>query len=105
MLTWTVVLLVGVAAFACRLVPLLAAGRVSLGERAAAGLRHAGAGALTALVVLAVLGSGAGSRPSVPVLAAVAAGGLLALRGRSMLWVVLAGGVVDAAVTVLLTLT
>ena len=93
MLTWEVVLLVGAGAFACRVLPLLAADRLRPGPRAAAALRHAGVGALTALVVLAVLGPGAGAGPAVPVplLAGVAVGVALALRGWSMLWVVLAG--------------
>ena len=97
MLTWWAVLLSGAAAYACRLLPLLGADRVRLGPRAAAGFRHAGVGALTALVVLAVLPAGAGAGPPLPLLAGVAVGAVLALRGRSMVWVVLAGGAVVLA--------
>jgi branched-subunit amino acid transport protein len=95
-LTWWAVLLSGAAAYACRLLPLLGADRVRLGPRAAAGLRHAGVGALTALVVLAVLPAGAAG-PPLPLLAGVAVGALLALRGWSMVWLVLAGGAVVLA--------
>ncbi|MCV2491280.1 AzlD domain-containing protein [Geodermatophilus sp. YIM 151500] len=99
MVVWLCVLAVGAASLAVRLLPFLAVERFGLPPRMADALRHAGTGAVTALVVLAVVGSGAGSRPDPAVLLAVGVGALLAWRGRSMLWVVGAGGCAYAALS------
>jgi len=101
MAVWTAVLVVGAASLALRLLPLLAVDRLGLRQRTADILRHAGAGAIATLVVLAVLRPTAGSGIDGAVLVAVAVGGLLAWRGRSMLWVVLAGGGSFAVATAL----
>jgi branched-subunit amino acid transport protein len=101
MAVWIAVLAVGGASLAFRLLPLLAVERLGLPERTADILRHAGAGAIAALVVLAVLGPTGGTGVDVAVLVAVATGALLAWRGSSMLWVVVAGGSSFALVTAL----
>jgi branched-subunit amino acid transport protein len=88
---WIVVLAVGAGSYAIRLLPLLAVARTGLPRRAADLLRHAGTGALTALVVLAVLGGPGGGGVDVAVLVAVAVGALVAWSGRPMLVVVAAG--------------
>src|SRR3954452_17028496 len=93
---WVGVVAVAVASLAIRLLPFLAVQRFALPDRAADALRHAGAGALTGLVVLGVLG-GRGSGPDPAVLVGVAVGALAAWRGWSMTRVVLAGGGAYAA--------
>ena len=97
---WVVVLVVGAASLAFRLLPIVAVERVGLSPRTANGLRHAGSGAVAALVVLAILGPGS-LRPDPAVLVAVGVGGALAWRGWSMTRVVLAGGAAYALVTAL----
>jgi branched-subunit amino acid transport protein len=96
---WVVVLVVGAASLAFRLLPVVAVERIGLSPRTANGLRHAGSGAVAALVVLAILGPGS-LRPDPAVLVAVAVGGVLAWRGWSMTRVVLAGGATYALVAV-----
>lgn len=96
MATWTAVLAVGAVSLAVRLLPFLAVERFALPARAADTLRHAGTGALTALIVLAALG-GRGAGPDAAVLLAVAVGAVLAWRGWSMTRVVLAGACAYAA--------
>jgi len=61
-----------------RLLPLLALERIGMRERTTSVLRHAGAGAVTSLVVVPVVGRG--GQPDLAVLAAVVAG--VSLRGR-----------------------
>jgi branched-subunit amino acid transport protein len=100
---WVVVLAVGAVSLAFRLLPIVAVERIGLSPRTANGLRHAGSGAVAALVVLAVLGPGS-LRPDPAVLVAVAVGGLLAWRGWSMTRVVLAGGAAYALVAVTVAL-
>jgi|1186.fasta_scaffold450902_2 branched-subunit amino acid transport protein len=96
---WIVMLVVGAAGFAFRLLPIVAVERIGLSPRTANGLRHAGSGAVAALVVLAILGPGS-LRPDPAVLVAVALGGFLAWRGWSMTRVVVAGGATYALVAV-----
>ena len=96
MTVWSCVLAVGVASLAVRLLPFLMVERFALPARAADALQHAGAGALTALVVLAVLG-GRGSGPDGAVLLAIGVGAASAWRGWSMTQSVLAGGSAYAA--------
>jgi branched-subunit amino acid transport protein len=98
---WVVVLVVGAASLAFRLLPVVAVERIGLSPRTANGLRHAGSGAVAALVVLAILGPGS-LRPDPAVLVAVAVGGVLAWRGWSMTRVVLAGGATYALIAVAL---
>jgi branched-subunit amino acid transport protein len=100
---WIVVLVVGAVSLAFRWLPIVAVERIGLSPRAAHGLRHAGSGAVAALVVLAVLGPGS-LRPDPAVLVAVAVGGVLAWRGWSMTRVVLAGGAAYALVAVVVAL-
>jgi branched-subunit amino acid transport protein len=94
---WVAVLVVGAVSLAFRLLPILAVERIGLSPRTQNGLRHAGSGAVAALVVLGVLGPGS-LRPQPAVLVAVALGGVLAWRGWSMTRVVLVGGAAYAAV-------
>jgi branched-subunit amino acid transport protein len=101
MAIWIGVVAVGVLSLGFRLAPLLAVERVGLRARTAETLRHAGAGAIAALVALAVLRPGGGLAVDGAVLLAVLVGGLLAWRGRSMVWVVLAGGGSFAVATAL----
>jgi branched-subunit amino acid transport protein len=96
---WVAVVAVGAASLAFRLLPLLAVERFGLRPRTADTLRHAGAGALTALVVLAVLGPSGGRSVDVALLLAVAVGGMLAWRRRPMLLVVVCGVATFAAAT------
>jgi branched-subunit amino acid transport protein len=93
---WLGVLAVAAASFAVRVLPFLAVQRFALPARAADALRHAGTGALTALVVLAVVGR-PGPGPGTAVVApAVAVAGLAAWRGWSTTRALLAGGAVYA---------
>lgn len=96
MVIWICVVAVGAVSLAIRLLPFLLVERSALPARAGDALQHAGAGALTALVVLAVLGGG-GSGPDGAVLLALAVGALVAWRGWSMTRAVLAGGCAYAA--------
>jgi branched-subunit amino acid transport protein len=100
---WIPVLATGAISLAFRWLPVILFGRSGLRPRTTEALRSAGTGALTALVVLSVLGTSA-RELRWPVLAAVAAGGLLAWRGRSMALAVLAGGCAYTLATVLPTL-
>jgi len=97
---WTGVLVVGAASLAFRLVPLLVVERSGMRARTADGFRHAGAGAVTALVVLGLLGAvRSGSGPAVA--AAIVLGAVVAWHGHSMARVVLVGGCCYLAVTAL----
>jgi branched-subunit amino acid transport protein len=90
---------VGALSYVLRVVPLVAIGRVDIGPRLDRAIRHAGAAAVTALFVGAVLhGGGGGPRPAV----LVAAGAALwaATRGAAMLRVVLVGAVSYGALCV-----
>jgi branched-subunit amino acid transport protein len=89
---WLAVGLAGMASFAFRALPLLAAERIRLRPRARDALRHAGVGAVTALIVASVRAAPAGGRDVRPAVAlALLVGAVLAWRGRSMTWVVVAG--------------
>ncbi len=82
MSAWAVVLAVGAISFALRALPLLASDTVRPGPRAQRGMRHAGIGAMTALLVtsLASHRSAPGTTDVAP-LVALAVAGLLAWRG------------------------
>ena len=82
MTMWCAVMIVGAVSYACRLVPWLVLDRVEVGPSVEAGLRYAGVGAITALLV--------GSSPasperrggsSLPLLLALVVSGLLLWRG------------------------
>ena len=96
MAVWIAVLAVGAVTLAVRLLPFLVVERFALPVWAGDTLRHAGTGAITALIVLAALG-GRGAGPHAAVLLTVAVGVLLAWRGWSMIRVVLAGACAYAA--------
>ena len=101
MTIWISVLAVGALSLAFRLLPVLAVARKGVRPGTADALRHAGAGAIAALIVLAVLGPTTATDIHGAVLCAVGVGGLLAWRGHSMLTVVLAGGGSYAVATAL----
>ncbi|HEX6887918.1 MAG TPA: AzlD domain-containing protein [Candidatus Nanopelagicales bacterium] len=97
---WGVVAVVGAVSLAVRALPLVRTDAGWLGPRAEQALRHAGIGAMAALLVGALLPGPAGlAGPQLGLLVAVAVGGVLAWRGRSMIVVVAAGVVVSVAVT------
>ena len=97
---WVVVLTVGAVSLAIRALPLLASEAIHLGPRAEMALRHAGIGAMTALLVTALVAQGVTStRPDVAILAAVGIGAVLAWRRSTMMRVVVVGTAFYAAVT------
>jgi branched-subunit amino acid transport protein len=97
--TWIAILAVGAVSYVFRAAPLLVLGRMRLSDRVDRVVRHAGSAALTALLVGTVLhGGDAGT--STAILAATATGLIVAVRGASMLRVVLAGGFTYAAIAV-----
>jgi branched-subunit amino acid transport protein len=89
---WTIVLLAGLASFALRLVPVVLLSRRALPEWLDR------VGPLTAPVAFAALGTSAvtgaasgGGGELLPLVAAVAVAGLVAVRTRSTTWAVVAG--------------
>ena len=106
MSTWTVVLLAGFASFALRLVPVVLLSRRALPEWLDR------VGPLTAPVAFAALGTSAvtgaasgGAGELLPLVAAVAVAGLVAVRTRSTTWAVVGGMVTVWAGVALLALT
>ncbi len=106
MSTWTVVLLAGLASFALRLVPVVLLSRRALPEWLDR------VGPLTAPVAFAALGTSAvtgaasgGAGELLPLVAAVAVAGLVAVRTRSTTWAVVAGMVTVWSGVALLALT
>jgi branched-subunit amino acid transport protein len=104
--TWTVVLLAGLATLALRLVPVMLLSHRTLPEWLDR------VGPLTAPVAFAALGTSAvagaasgGAAELLPLVAAVAAAGLVAARTRSTTWAVVAGMVTVWAGAALVTLT
>ncbi len=81
MTLWFAILIVGAVSYACRLVPWLVLDRVAVGPSAEAGLRYAGAGAITALLVGALLHPQTGEGSIPPLLLALVVSGLLLWRG------------------------
>ena len=98
MTTWIAVVAVGAISYLFRAAPLLLLGRVHLSNRADRAIRHAGAAALTALLVDALRH---GTQTSHPVAFTVAAaiGLWSALRGGSMLRVIALGSAAYVAVS------
>lgn len=80
MTVWYAVLIVGAFSYACRLVPWLVLDRVQIGPSAEAGLRYAGAGAVTALLVGSLLHSEASGGSLGPLLAALTVSGVSVWR-------------------------
>ena len=102
---WIAVVVAGLGSYVLRVLPFLAGNRVHLSERAQAGLRHAGMGAITALLVLgvvAVLRPGSGLAVA-PVVAALVAATICAVLGRTMLTTVVIGAVTYTAALVLMS--
>jgi branched-subunit amino acid transport protein len=92
-MTWLAVIGVGLGSYLLRVIPLVVLPRVSLPASFDRVVRHAGLAAITALLVAAVRGeAGTGGRG--PTLIAVTVAAALAIRGATMLHVVLVGGVV-----------
>lgn len=103
MSVWVAVLVAGLGSYSLRVLPFLAGDRVHLSERAQSGLRHAGMGAITSLLVLGVVGllrPGSGLH-AVPVVIAIIAATVSALLGRSMLMTVLIGAAAFALASLL----
>jgi branched-subunit amino acid transport protein len=96
MTTFLAMVAVGLVSYAFRAVPLVVLDRVRVGERTERVVRHAGAAAMTALLVGSIGRGTTGVRPEVLVATGVAL--LLAVRGASMLRIVLAGSAVYALV-------
>lgn len=93
MTIWVAVVAAGAGSYLLRVLPLLLGDRLHLSDRAQEGLRHAGMGAITALLVLGVVtvlrpGSGL---PVIPVVLAIGVAAVSAARGHSMLTTVLGG--------------
>jgi len=99
---WLAILLVALGSYIFRVVPMLLGARMSASERVDATLRHAAVGAMTALLVLAVLQVGGGTfgRETFAACAGVVVSSAVALRGRSMPIVLVCGGVAYAVVTI-----
>ena len=99
MTMWLAILLVGLGTYTFRVVPLLLTEWIRLSDQADAVLRHASAGAMTALLVTGVrgLGDGSGDHSLVAGVLAVGVAAGVALLGRSLPLVVLSGAVTYAA--------
>jgi branched-subunit amino acid transport protein len=95
MTTWLVILAVGLGSLAFRVVPQLVFERVTLSERSDQLVRHAGAAAITALIVTSTKQSASGNA-TVPTLLAVGIAVVLAARGASMIRILICGGAVYA---------
>ena len=104
-MTWLTMVLVGLGSYAFRVVPLLVLPKLELSAGADRILRHAGAAALTALVVTSITGraDGGDARELVATVAAIASATALAPAGRAMLHVVAAGAAVYGGVMLLCT--
>lgn len=101
MTAWTVVLVVGAVSLAIRALPMLASDALRPSRRTREGLRHAGIGAMAALMVTAILPRGSESgTPDVALLTALGLGAALAWRRVSMVVVVAAGAMAYVALTV-----
>ncbi|MDV3222774.1 AzlD domain-containing protein [Intrasporangium sp.] len=103
MTVWFAVLAAGIVSYVLRVLPLVLGSRVHPSEQAQAGLRHAGMGAITALLVLGIVGilQPAAGLPVLPVVVALGVAAVCAGLGRSMLVTVVAGvGAYGAALLV-----
>ena len=102
-MTWLVIIAVGLGSFVFRVGPLLLLQRVSLSERSDRAIRHASLAAITALIVVSVRHSATGEA-TVPTVLAVALGVVLAVRGASMLRLLVCGAATYAAAVVVVDL-
>ena len=101
-MTWFVVLAVGVGSFVFRLGPLLVLHRRPLNDTGDRLVRHAGAAAITALIVLSTKHSATGGQV-IPTVLAIAVAIVLAARQASMVRLVLCGGSIYACSAIALT--
>lgn len=90
-MTWVTMVLVGLGSYAFRVTPLLVLPRLTLSPRVERAVRHGGSSAITALVVASVAHRGSTGDLG-PTLLAVGVGLVLAMRGASMLRIVIIGG-------------
>lgn len=97
MTSWGVFVAVGFGSYVFRVLPLVARRDGELPERADRCIQHAGTAAITALLVSSMLGA-AGAVPLPVIVGSVIAGLTAAVRGASMLRVVLVGVAVVTAV-------
>jgi branched-subunit amino acid transport protein len=104
MSSWLVFVTVGLGSFLMRVVPLVARSGTAMSPRLERSVHHGGTAAVTALVVTTTAGAGQGPTPLVAVVAAVVAGLVLAMKGRSMLFVVVFGTGVAAGATLFVML-
>lgn len=104
MSTWVVVVAVGLASYVFRAGPLLVLGRVGMGPRARLVASRAGAGAVTALLVGSLGGSGQHA-PGLGVLVATCVALAVAVRRASMAIVVASGATVYATIEVMRAVT
>lgn len=100
MTVWIAVLAVGLFSYTLRIIPFVLAERVPMSPGVETGVRHAGIGAIAALLI------GSVTSPSlagdvVPTLVALAVASLLAWTGRSLALVLAAGAVAFAVANVL----
>lgn len=100
MRVWIAVLAVGLISYTLRVVPFLLAERVPMSPGVEAGLRHAGVGAIAALLIASVSGPGL-SGEVLPTLAALSVASVLAWTGRSMALVLTSGALVFAVANAL----
>ena len=98
-MTWLAVIGVGLGSYLLRVIPLVVLPRVSPPASFDRVVRHAGVAAITALLVASVSGQAATGELG-PTLIAVTVATALAIRGATMLNVVLVGGLVYVAVLV-----
>ena len=93
---WLAILGVGVGSYLLRVIPLVVLPRVSVPPSFDRVVRHAGLSAITALLVASMSAQANGDLR--PTLIAAVIASTLAIRGVSMLYVVLVGGLVYVAV-------
>ena len=98
MTTWIALIAVGLISYVFRAAPLFLLGRVRISDRVDRSVRHAGAAAVTALLIGAMRDSGGGY--SLPVVAGTAMALVLAAGRSSMLRVVFSGGAVYAVMVI-----
>ena len=99
--TWLAILLVGLASFAFRVVPLALLPKITASAGLDRFVRHAGTAAVTALIALSARRSAAGGH-ALPALLAIAVALWLAVRGHSRIRLLLAGGGVYVITLVIL---
>ena len=94
---WIAVLGVGVGSYLLRAVPLMVLARVALGARVEERIGRAGVAAIAAMIAISTRSAARGDA-TFATLAAVVLGAGLALRGASMLRIMVLGGSVYAAI-------